>query len=138
MAAQLSKPHTKPTKPRTKTQAIILKTKAEHPDLTVREIAAIADCSHVNVVTTLQRYGIKQENIDNFKRTRADILAGLQDKLLSSITNENVQQASMLQKVTASAILFDKERLERDLSTSNTASVFGDIAALKGIKPVDK
>jgi hypothetical protein len=41
-------------------------------------------------------------------------------------------------RILAAAQLFDKERLERDLSTSNTASVFTDIAALKGIKPVDK
>lgn len=133
MAAQKAKPITKTTKRLTNRQKIVLKTKAEHPDLTTREIGAIAECSHVSVINTLRRYGIEREHVDNFKRTRADILAGLQEKILNSLTDEDIQKAPMGSRVLAACQLFDKERLERDLSTSNVASVHADIAAIKAL-----
>lgn len=130
MAAQ-AKPITRPTKARTKTQQTILKTKAEHPDLTVREIAAIAECSHVNVVQTLQRYGLNKTHVDNYKNTRADILAGLQEKMLVSLTDDDIKKMPGGSRILAACQLYDKERLERDLSTSNVASVMADVAALR-------
>jgi hypothetical protein len=120
------------TKPTDK-QAHILKTHQEHLDLTVREVAAICDTSHSHVIATLQRYGIQKERVDNFKKHRGDILAGLQERMINSVTDKDIKQATMLQRVTATAILYDKERLERDLSTSNIASVHADVAAMKAL-----
>ena len=44
---------------------------------------------------------------------------GLARKLILSITPEDIDKASMLQKVTASGIAFDKMRLLRGESTAN-------------------
>jgi hypothetical protein len=133
MTAQL----TKPTRKLTARQKAVLTTKAEHPTLTTREIGAIAGCSHVSVINTLQRYGIDRERLLGFKGNRADIFAGMQERLLCSITDEDIKKTPLGSRVLAAAQLFDKERLQNDLSTSNTASVFTDIAALRGIKPIE-
>lgn len=63
---------------------------------------------------------------------RKDILANLQLKLLKELDDEKIKAMSGQQIVTSAAILYDKERLERDLSTSNTALIHEDIAALRG------
>ncbi len=118
----------------THTQATILKTKAEHPDLSVREIAAVSDCDHAHVVRTLKRFGIKQVDTDQFKHCRADIYAGLQVRILSSITEAEIKKTSMAAKVLAAMQLNTNERLERGMSTANLSSVTADIAALRGIK----
>jgi hypothetical protein len=138
MAAQLNQPLTKSTRKLTDRQKVILKTKQEHPGLTVREIGAIADCTHANVIHTLKRYGINQEHLREFKSNRADILAGLQHRLLNSLTDEDIKKAPMGSRVLAAAQLFDKERLQNDLSTQNLASVHADVAAMKALQDKGK
>jgi len=94
-------------------QAKIIDTAQHHPNLSTREIGAIAGTDHAYVIRTLERYGIDKETTERFKTNRADIFAGVQEKFISSITVEDLQKASLYQKVTAAAILYDKERLER-------------------------
>ena len=94
-------------------QQKILQVKAENPNLTVRQIAAIADCTHPHVIATLQRYGVNQHDLKAYKDNRADILAGMQQRVISAVTDADVKKASLYQKITAAAILMDKERLER-------------------------
>jgi hypothetical protein len=54
--------------------------------------------------------------------------------ILSSIDLKSIQKASMAARVLAFSILYDKERLERDLSTANVATLHDDIANLKAKK----
>jgi len=122
---------TKGTRGPTHKQAVILKTKQEHPDLTTREIAAIADTDHTHVIKTLRRYGIERVHVNRYKRHRADVLAGMQDRLMNSITVSDIKKAPMRDKVVSVGILYDKERLERDLSTANVVSVVADLEALR-------
>lgn len=143
MAASIAKPITTTTKPRTHTQAKILKAKQEHPELTTREIGAICNADHSTVVQTYKRYGISGVHKDLYKRNRAEILAGLQDRILSSVTNDDIEKASLFQKAGVFGLLYDKERLESGLSTANMATLHGDIAALRAQdkavdNPVDK
>jgi len=125
------------TRKPTHKQAVIIKTKTEHPELTTREIAAIAETDHTHVIKTLQTYGIDRVQADNYKRYRADVFCGLQSRILSSVTDEDVQKASLFQKAGVVGLLYDKERLERDMSTANIASFTADIAAYKRSKVVD-
>ncbi len=62
---------------------------------------------------------------------RADILAGLQAKLLSNLDENRLSKASAYQLVGSAGLLYDKERLERGLATANTAVIHADIAALR-------
>jgi hypothetical protein len=132
MAASIAQPTTKITRKPTHKQAAILKTKKEHPNLTTREVAAICDTDHTHVLATYKRYGIDSTHVDQYKRHRADLLAGLQDKLLASITNEDIQKAPMGSRVLAAAQLYDKERLELDKSTSNVGVMVDLIKRIQG------
>ena len=98
---------------------LIIKAKRDNPNMTTREIAKLADCDHTNVVRTLQRYGIEREATEDYKSRRADVFAGLQERILRSITDEAIKRTPAIQLVTAASILYDKERLERGQSTSN-------------------
>ena len=64
--------------------------------------------------------------LENFKKNRADILADVQRKIVEAITPEKIEKASLGTLALAKCQLYDKERLERGLSTGNL-SVFGHI-----------
>jgi hypothetical protein len=55
-----------------------------------------------------------------FKNRRADILAEMQRKIMGRLTTTDIKSANLLQKVTATGILYDKERIERGLSDAST------------------
>jgi hypothetical protein len=58
-----------------------------------------------------------------FKIHRADLFAGQQARVLSAITDADIKKASLRDKVISAGILFDKERLERGQSTSNSSII---------------
>jgi hypothetical protein len=98
------------------------------------EIAGTLNTSRQLVHQTLQRYGIDPNETKAYKEHRADILAGMQAKLLNSLDDMKIEKAPMGSIVLAACQLYDKERLERDMSTANIASVHADIAALRNAK----
>ena len=100
----------------TKTKAII-EIKEKHPDLNTREVGELVGCDHSHVVKVLARWGIKQSENEEYKKNRADILAGVGKRILETLTDEDIKKASLNQKVVSYGILYDKERLERDKST---------------------
>jgi predicted DNA-binding protein YlxM (UPF0122 family) len=145
MAAQVAEPKRKPGRPKrtiatipTDKQAHILEVSQAHTDLTLREVAAICDTSHSHVIATLQRYGIQRKAVEDFKKHRADILAGMQHRLLVSMTDEDIKRMPGGSRVLAAAQLFDKERLQNDLSSFNVASVHADVAAMMALDAKDK
>ena len=102
----------------------ILSLKASNPKLTERQIAALTDSSKTNVHVTLQRYGLSQENIDNYVANRAKILQGLQDKILSTIDPDDLKKTPAAQRTMMFGILYDKERLETGKSTQNVQGIY--------------
>lgn len=109
-----------------------------NPNLTTRQLGKLTDADHSSIVKCFQRYGIKREHMEGYKTNRADLLSGIQDKMLSSITDDDINSATLLQRVTAAAVLYDKERLERGLSTSNAAVVYASAVEDAFKRPVDK
>ena len=85
----------------------------QHPNASGREIARLAKADPSYTIDILQRYGLIEQSISDYKTHRADILAGLQHRIISSITDEDIQKAPMGSRVLAAAQLYDKERLER-------------------------
>jgi hypothetical protein len=118
---------------RTAKQEQIITLHTQQPTASMREIARQSDSDTSYVIEVLQRYGLIQQNIKDYKSNRADVFAGLQHRLIKSITDEDIKKAPLGSRVLAVAQLYDKERLENDLSTSNSA-VIADIALLKGLK----
>lgn len=56
----------------------------------------------------------------SYQDHRADILSGLQLKLLSQIDPARLKKISIRDAVISAGVLYDKERLERGLSTQKT------------------
>ena len=123
---------TRKTKKPTETQIKIIKTAKEHPDLTTREIGAICECTHSHVVQSLQRYEIDKQNVIHYKTNRADIFADLQHRLVQSITDDDIQKAPIGTRILAACQIYDKERLERGMSSENIQLIHADIAKIKG------
>jgi len=123
------------TKRPTHKQTVILKAKQEHPELTVREVAAIADTTHPHVIRTLRRYGLEtRRDLDLYKKHRADILAGVQADSVEAyhrLSDADKEKLVMKRGLVDMGIAYDKERLERDLSTANVQTVIADIEEIR-------
>ena len=90
----------------------ILKTAQDHPELTMREVAAIEGCDHSNVVRTLQRYGIDRQVVHDFVESEKEIRAEYKRRLLTSITDDEIKKMSVHNRVVDYGILVDKDRDE--------------------------
>ena len=88
-------------------------------DLTMEQISAILKCSVANVSKRLKGFAPVRVKIDRYKRHRADLLTLTQATIHDSISPEVIAEAPLLQRTTALGIMYDKERMERGLSTSN-------------------
>ena len=102
--------------------------------LTYQEIATYFGCAKTSVHAALKKYGLITERVKVFRKHRANILSELQETILNSIGLEDIEAASLPARVLAFCKLYDKERLERDLSTANVATLHDDIANLKAKK----
>ena len=89
-------------------------------NLSYAEIARMQDVSPQAIHQKIKDL-IPQEELKDFKEHRADILSGMQLKIISSIDNETLNKAPLASRATAFGIFYDKERLERGLSTSNVS-----------------
>jgi len=65
--------------------------------------------------------GVLAPTITEFRSHRADVFARLQQILLQHITAKKLKNASLAQIGTLFGIMYDKERLEKNLSTENIA-----------------
>jgi hypothetical protein len=63
------------------------------------------------------------QEVNEFRDHRAEVLAGLQHRIIQSITSADIKKAPMGSRVLAAAQLYDKERLETGKTTSNLAVV---------------
>ena len=144
MARPKPKTKLKIRKPRRGSKANAILTLTTTTPATPTEIAESVDTSVSNVSHTLARYGIEPNTVESFKKHRAEIIAGMGEKILRNINIDTIKietAKEMQSALTGWGILYDKERLERGESTSNV-SIHADIAALKtvdnsGRKPVD-
>ena len=92
-------------------------------------IAKATGCARESVSRALKRFGLTTQNIIDYRENRADVLAGLQAKILASVTTADLRKANLRDKVISAGVLYDKERLETGASTSNVhilSRVIGD------------
>lgn len=119
------------TRKPTPKQAKIVKVKLEHPDLTTREIAAVCDTDHSHVVKTLQTFGTSPQQVKDYTTHRTAILQGLQARIIASITDADIKDSSLLQRMSAYGITYDKERLETGKTTANIGTLVAHIEAIQ-------
>ena len=100
----------KPYQIHTEKQQLIIACKTDNPDQTMREIAEQCDTSHSYVSEILHKYKLIKKTIDDFREYQADILLGVKERIISSISDEDLQKASLQQKLTSLGIAHDKEQ----------------------------
>jgi len=88
-----------------------------------REIAGELGCDKRTVAAVLSKYGIKQDELEEYRDNQADILLGLQHRISKSIDDECIQKAPLQSRTLALGILYDKYRLQTNQSTQNVASL---------------
>ena len=91
--------------------------------LSMQDIANLVGCSKSNVQERLERCGYDPARLKNFTKNRADLMAHIQSELLNSLTPEAINAMLPHHRVLSSAILYDKERLERGKSSQNISIV---------------
>lgn len=92
--------------------------------LTYQQLADKYHVSPVSIFQRFQRFNLTLEDpeeVKSYRDNRADILSDFQLKLLKSIKEEDLQKAPIQSKIWCYGVLYDKERLERNLSTANVA-----------------
>jgi hypothetical protein len=118
-------------------QRQIIDTRKQHPDLSLRQLATVCDTDHAYVSRVLQSYGISKQSIDEFKECKADILEGLSSRLLSSISNEDIQKASIQQRIVGAGILLDKANDAKGLSRVIPMVTINMISPVKPVEVID-
>jgi hypothetical protein len=105
------KPRDKKPPKLTHKQEQILAIRNDNPKLTNQEIADSAKTSPGYVADVLIRYGLNKEAIDDYNSNKGDIWGGITSRILSKVSDEDIQKASLHQKLTAAGIAFDKHAI---------------------------
>jgi hypothetical protein len=87
--------------------------------LSYDEIGSMIGRSKQAVHQRLAPYRDAIENLPAFKENRADIFAIHQQRLLNSLSDDDIRKIPPGSRFTGIGILYDKERLERGQSTGN-------------------
>lgn len=96
--------------PLTAKQEKILDIKTHNPEMSGCQVARVAKCDPSYAIEILERYGLTKESITDYKEHRANVLAGLQHRLLSNISQEQLEKAPLGTKILAACQLIDKEQ----------------------------
>ena len=120
-----------------KTRAIIALAKRK-PELSQRELAKELKVSRNTVSKALDKVSDYKGEIELFRKQRGDILDDKQRLILDAINSKKVGEAKLRDLAVAAGILFDKNRLERNLSTSNITSWCAIVAESHRRKPEEK
>jgi hypothetical protein len=90
--------------------------------LSYEQIAKLQNVTH-NAIFKKIKPLLPDESNEIYKKNRADILSQAQVKILSQVDTKRLKRAGLRDISVAFGILYDKERLERGLSTANVDMV---------------
>ena len=99
--------------------------------LTSTEIAKILDCDSSNIRQRLIAHKPDIDCLPSYKGHRADIIALKGREIINNITSAKLEKASAYQLTGMYSLMNQAERLERDLSTQNIATIHSDIEAIR-------
>ena len=119
--------HRQASKPKHTNVDVIRKQRAKNPLLTIQDQATLNGLSKQAMSRLLQRHGINPTHMEEYKAHKADLLAGVQEMVLSHVDSDAIKR--MVEKAPMAAVTlfnscFNAERLERGQSTVNLAGVF--------------
>jgi hypothetical protein len=113
------KPTTITRRPRKGSKAEAILTLSATTPATPIEIAESIHTCPSHVTQTLQRYGVTPNRLDSYKKNRADIMAGMQLKILKYVNDDSLKKASVNNLAYSLAQFNTIERLERGQTTGN-------------------
>ena len=98
------------------------------------QISKVAGITDVAVYYRLKRWSVTCADVDTFKSNRAEILTGLQERFVNSISDNDLARTPVGSRIQAVSQLHNMERLERGQSTANVAvrQIDDSIEALEG------
>jgi len=105
--------------------------------LSYKQIAQIQGVSPQAIHQAIKDLLPNQET-ELYKNHRADIIAGLQAKILKSIDDEDIKKSPFGSRTLALCQLYDKERLERGKSTDNILAVHAIVAKIDKLEAEEK
>jgi hypothetical protein len=114
---------TKPVKTKDATPAIEEIADLRSKGVFLTQTARMRRVSRQAIAQTIKRHGIDAGEIESFRKTRPALLAAKQKILLDGITTETVKKMSGRDKLVGFGILYDKERLELEQSTTNISNL---------------
>ena len=85
--------------------------------LTITQTANRLNCDKSNITTHLKRNNIIPGYLQKYNERKAKVYSHLQERIVKSVSTEDIKKASLSQKVVALGILADKERTELGLVT---------------------
>ena len=88
--------------------------------LSYAQIAKLQGCSPAGVHKAL-RHLLPDEGTKTFQQHEADILSAVRLKVISQVDDRRLKKLSARDAIVSAAVLIDKERLLRGLSTSNVS-----------------
>jgi len=112
--------------------AAILADAAKNPGKSVAQLAIDNGAAKDTVDAVLRKYNSNIKEVDDYRKNRVEIIAGIQGKLLKTLATKDCTEASVQQLATAAAILIDKERLLTGQSTANIATFSHLVAEIEG------
>lgn len=97
--------------------------------LSQAQIAKLLGCSRNTVNRRLNKADLA--GLRRFKKHEPDVLAHQRRRIVEKITDKNLKDAGLREKVSSYQMLLNSERLLTDKSTSNVHTVHSDVAKLK-------
>ena len=110
--------------------------KSRYPEMSTGKIAQRVGTSEFNVRQVLNKWLCDTGEVDEYIENRADIFAGLQTRLLKTITNEEITKMQVYPRVVAAGILHEHERWERGQTTNISMTVMVDL--LEAVREMNK
>lgn len=105
--------------------------------LSMSETAKLMNTSKANMVRIVGGIEVPdKEELVEFKDNRADIFAGLQSRILKTLTDDEIKRIPPGSRMTALGIAYDKERLERGQATSHVLHAHLAPGAVKSLEEI--
>jgi hypothetical protein len=96
-------------------EIITLKTK--YPRMTEQQIANSVGRDRSTVNRALKRYNMDTKRVSEYNAAKSMLLSGIEEKLLSNVTQEKIDDASLKDLAVSYGIFNDKNRLEQGKAT---------------------
>jgi hypothetical protein len=95
----------------------VIRLKQNNPEMTQADIARAVGRDRSTVTRTLKRYNMDTKRVDGYNAAKSLLLSGIEERLLSNVTQKKIDDASLKDLAVSYGIFNDKNRLEQGKAT---------------------